>query len=81
MKTFQAGQLTHFGHDNIKKTDLKSSIPMSFGFFFLSAAPTAQNSPELNIHIRNVAQDTFVDYIIFVTNQLQLTIGRKILVF
>ena len=29
-----------------------------FGLFFLSAAPTAQNSPELKIHIKNVAQDT-----------------------
>ena len=27
--------------------------------FFFSAAPTAQSSPELKIHIRNVAQDTF----------------------
>ena len=30
--------------------------------FFLSAALTAQNSPELKIHIRNVAQDTAVSY-------------------
>ena len=29
---------------------------------FFSAAPTAQNSPELKIHIRNVAQDTSVYY-------------------
>ena len=32
------------------KTDLKSSIQMSVWIFFLPAAPTAQNSPELNIH-------------------------------
>ena len=32
-----------------------------FGFFF-SAALTAQNSPELKIHVRNVAQDTSVYY-------------------
>jgi restriction endonuclease S subunit len=29
---------------------------------FFSGAPTAQNSPELKIHIRNVAQDTSVHY-------------------
>ena len=29
-------------------------------YYFFSAAPTVQNSPELKIHIRNVAQDTFV---------------------
>ena len=28
----------------------------------VSAAPTAQNSPELKIHIRNVDQDTSVYY-------------------
>jgi hypothetical protein len=32
-----------------------------FGFLF-STAPTAQNSPELKIHNRNVAKDTSVYY-------------------
>ena len=35
---------------------------MAVWIFFLSPAPTAQNSQELKIHIRNVAQDTSVDY-------------------
>ena len=35
-----------------------------FGLFFLSAAPTAQNSPELKIHIRN---DTSVYYSVMYT--------------
>ena len=43
------------------KTAHKSSILMAVWIFF-SAAPTAQNSPELKIHIRNVAQDTSVYY-------------------
>ena len=30
---------------------------MAIWIFFFSAAPTAQNSPELKIHSRNVAQD------------------------
>ena len=43
-----------------KKTALKSS---SLDFFF-SASPSAQNSPDLKIHIRNVAQDTSVYYFV-----------------
>ena len=38
---------------------LKSSILMAVWHFF-SAAPTAQNSPRLKIHIGNVSQDTTV---------------------
>ena len=37
-----------FGHEIIKKTDLKRSILMTF-FIFFSAASTAQNRPEMNI--------------------------------
>ena len=40
----------YLGYENIKKkTDLKSSILAAVWIFFLSEAPTAQNSPELNI--------------------------------
>ena len=35
---------------------------MAVWIFFLSAAPTAQSSQELKIHIRNVAQDASVYY-------------------
>ena len=45
---------------NIKNA-LKSSIVMAVWIFF-SAAQTAQNSPELKVNIRNVAQDTSVYY-------------------
>ena len=31
-------------------------------WIFFYAAPTAQNSPELKVHNRNVAQDTSVYY-------------------
>ena len=44
-----------------KKMPLKVAYLWKFGLFF-SAAPTAQNSPELKIHIRNVAQDTSLYY-------------------
>ena len=38
---------------------LPSKVPFLWHFgFFLSTALTAQNSPELKIHIRNVDQDT-----------------------
>ena len=46
-----------FAHENMKK--LPSKVVW---IFFLSAAPTAQKSPELKIHIMNVAQDTSVYY-------------------
>jgi hypothetical protein len=46
-----------------KKTALKRPL-WQFGFFF-SAAPTAQNSLELKIHVRDVAQDTAVFYSVF----------------
>ena len=39
---------------------LKANL-WQFGIFF-SAAPTAQNSPELKIHIRNVTQSTSAYY-------------------
>ena len=42
---------------------------IKFGFFF-SAAPTAQNSPELKIHIRNVAQDTSAYYSVVSMNSM-----------
>ena len=48
-------------HENIKTLPSKVSYLWQSGFFF-SAAPTAQNNPELKIHIRNVAQDTSVYY-------------------
>ena len=38
-------------------------------WIFFSAAPTAQNSPELKMHIRNVAQDTSVYYSVPWPNQ------------
>ena len=44
-----------------KKKFKKFKNIVAFGFFF-SAALTAQNSPELKIHIRNVAQDISVYY-------------------
>jgi hypothetical protein len=47
--------------ENIKKCS-KSSIFMAVWIFFVSAAPTAQNSPELKNFIRNMDQDTAVDY-------------------
>ena len=31
--------------------------------FFFSPAQTAKNSPELKIHIKNLAKDTFVYYL------------------
>ena len=51
----------NFAHENIKKLPSKVAYLWQFGFFF-SASPTAQNSPELKIHIRNVAQDTSLYY-------------------
>ena len=41
----------------------------------ISTAPTAQNSLELKIHIRNVAQDTSVDYsgVLLMQKQMAIT--------
>ena len=39
------------------------------GIVFFSAALTTQNSPELKIHIRNVTQDTSVNYSVAYTMQ------------
>ena len=47
-------------HENIKKHAL--TYLWQFWFFFLFAAPIAQNRPKLKIHIRNLAQDTSVYY-------------------
>ena len=41
-----------FAHENIKKAV----------WIFFSAFPTDQKSPELKIHIRNVAQDNSIYY-------------------
>ena len=50
-----------------KTTALKISILMAVWIFF-SATSTAQNSPELKIHISNVAQNTSVYYSVMLTS-------------
>ena len=70
-----------FWHKKHKKTDHKSSILMAVWIFF-SAALTAQNSPELKIHIRHVAQDTSVYYSVPYTkwcDQMRNSYKRKYL--
>ena len=44
---FEKIQKGFFGHENIKKTDLKSGILLAVWIFFLSEALTTQNSPVL----------------------------------
>ena len=49
---FLEKNLTFFAHKNFKKRPQKVAYLWQLGIFF-SAAPTAQNSPELHFHFIN----------------------------
>ena len=59
-----------FAPENIKKLHTNGS--------FFSAAPTAQTSPELKIHIKNVAQDISVYYSVVWVLYMQLSVIYEI---
>ena len=57
---------------------------MAVWIFSLSAAPTAHNSQELKIHIRNVAQDASVYYSVWmmmIPNQIGVVPRRTMYVY